>query len=133
MEKKFIKPLDIDTSKILFTEIHAELFNSVAKRTAETIATNRKANKPTQIRKFFDEIVMWDLKVSSPNENFKNHQPFIMMLNAKAAYAKGRKLVDENYLTLLSHCLKQVENPETMRTFKLFMEAFMGFYKELEP
>lgn len=130
MGNNFQRTSPIDTSKIKFSEIHAELFNSVAKETAQAIARNSKANKPTQIRNFFDEIVMWDTKVGLRQENFNEYLPFIMMLNAKAAYAKGRKLIDDNFLKLLNDCLKQVTNPKSMRTFKLFMEAFMGFYKQ---
>jgi CRISPR-associated protein Csm2 len=34
---------------------------------------------------------------------------------------------------LLNAGLKQVETAETLHTFKLFMEAFMGFYKQERP
>lgn len=66
-------------------------------------------------------------------EKFDEYLPFIRMLNAKAAYARGRKLVDDNFVGLLNSGLQQVTNPETLHTFKLFMEAFMGFYKQERP
>jgi CRISPR-associated protein Csm2 len=66
-------------------------------------------------------------------EKFDDYLPFIRMLNAKAAYAKGRKLVDDKYVGLLFSGLQQVTDPETLHTFKLFMEAFMGFYKQERP
>ena len=141
-ESSNIEPLD--TSEIVLKPISAELFNKVAKNVAKTIAENTKSNKPTQLRKFYDEIVMWDQKlimVTDKNkrvEKFIEYLPFIKMLNAKVAYAKGRKsggheLIDDNFVKLISHCLESVECPETMRNFKLFMEAFMGFYKEKRP
>ncbi len=116
-------------------QIQPELFSDIAKQSAIKIAGDKfsRTNKATQLRKFYDEIVMWDNKVAMHPEKFTEYLPFIRMLNAKAAYAQGRNLVDHNYVTLLNGCLQQVENAETMRTFKLFMEAFMGFYKQERP
>lgn len=126
----------IDTDDISFKTISAELFNTVAKRKAETIAANKNnnSNKPTQIRKFYDEISMWDMKVSMNPEKFQEYLPYIRMLNAKVAYAKGRNnLVDDNFVRLMSHCLNEVNSVESMHAFKLFMEAFIGFYKLERP
>jgi CRISPR-associated protein Csm2 len=131
----------IDIGKIRFKNIDAELFSNIAKKAAQDIAANTKSNKPTQLRRFYDEIVMWDQKISMLSNKdqraakFAEYLPFIKMLNAKVAYAEGRKnsgqgLVDFNYVTLIGKCLEQVDSPETMHTFKLFMEAFMGFYKQ---
>lgn len=124
----------IDTSRIDLKSVQADLFDDVARRAAATIAENRKSNKPTQLRKFYDEIVMWEIKAAMHRDRFGDYLPFIRMLNAKVAYAKGRNnLVDENFVTLMSHCLQQVDSVESMRVFKLFMEAFMGFYKQERP
>lgn len=127
------QPTPIDTSKILLKSIAVDLFDGVAQTAAETIADNRNSNKPTQLRRFYDEIVMWESKASLNPDKFPEYLPFIKMLNAKAAYALGRKLVDENYVKLIGDCLKQVETAIDFRHFKLFMEAFMGFYKEKRP
>ena len=123
----------LDKQPIKFETIEADLFNQVAQATAKTIAENTRSNKPTQLRRFYDEIVMWENKVSMYPDRFDEYLPFIRMMNAKAAYALGRKLVDKNYCDLINHCLGQVNKPEQMRTFKLFMEAFMGFYKVERP
>ncbi len=58
---------------------------------------------------------------------------FIRMLNAKAAYAEGRKHVDKSFVDLMAHGLKQVTDPAALRHFKLFFEAFLGFYKAERP
>lgn len=132
----------LDIGKIRLEKIGADLFDSVARETAKTLAANTKSNKPTQLRKFYDEIVMWENRVMMHPDKFQDYLPFIRMLNAKVAYAHGRNnkkdepdkgLVDMNYLTLISHCLKQVNDDKTMRNFKLFMEAMMGFYKQERP
>ncbi len=113
-------------------KLNPELFNSIAKEAATEVASGGdRVNKSTQLRKFYDEIVLWDNKVLMRPEKFDEYLPFIRMLNAKVAYAEGRKLVDFRFVSLLNNGLKQVINPETLHTFKLFMEAFMGFYKQV--
>lgn len=128
------RPDPIDTSLIQLKIIKAELFDRVAKEAAITIAGSKKeTNKPTQLRRFYDEIVLWESKVSQHPEKFEEYLPFIRMINAKVAYALGRKLVDDNFVKLINDGLRQVDSVDTMRHFKLFMEAFMGFYKEKRP
>lgn len=126
---------DLNTNDILFGErLDGDLFNGVALKVAESLAgSNKKFNKPSQLRKFYDEICLWSEKVEGDEERFKQNEPFIRMMNAKAAYAKGRELVDDNFVKLLNHGISQVKSAETMRHFKLFMEAVMGFYKEKRP
>ena len=118
---------------ITLKPIAADLFDKVAQDQARIIASNEKSNKPTQLRKFYDELVMWEQKASLHPDKFNDYLPFIRMINAKVAYAKGRNLVDDKFVTMMSDCLKQVESIETLRTCKLFMEAFMGFYKQERP
>jgi CRISPR-associated protein Csm2 len=127
------KPEPIDTSLIQLKTIKADLFDNVAQNAAAKIADNRNSNKPTQLRRFYDEIVLWESKVSQQPDKFEEYLPFIRMINAKVAYALGRKLVDENFVKLINDGLRQVDSVDTMRNFKLFMEAFMGFYKEKRP
>lgn len=131
-----------------FTEIrfakllNPELFNSIAQNTAKLIAwredgKQRAENKRTQLRRFYDELVNWDTRVQQvsgdkKDAKFQEYLPFIRMLNAKAAYAEGRKpkLVDHNFVSLLHHTLTEVKDPDTLTSCKLFWEAFMGFYKQ---
>ena len=114
-------------------ELDPELFNGVAKRCAKAIGDNRKCNKPSQLRRFYDELVMWQTKVGPDEARFQEVRPFILMLNAKAAYAQGRDLVDPNFVKLLERCLRQAEDAKTLGYAKLFFEAFLGFYKEVRP
>ncbi|MCD2452430.1 type III-A CRISPR-associated protein Csm2 [Methylicorpusculum oleiharenae] len=125
--------MDIKLSKS-DEKLDPELFNGIAKNAAKQVASGGdRVNKATQLRKFYDEIVLWDNKVLLHPEKFDEYLPFIRMLNAKVAYAEGRKLVDHNFVGLLNNGLKQVICPITLHTFKLFMEAFMGFYKQERP
>jgi len=127
----------IDVSKITLKVINKDLFDCVAQNAAKSISEAKKElNKPTQLRRFYDEIVMWDQKLTTVSddkrraEKFSEYLPFIKMLNAKVAYAKGRNLVDINFVQLINHCLNQIDSYQDLKYFKLFMEAFMGFYKE---
>jgi CRISPR-associated protein Csm2 len=123
-----------------------DLFDAIAERAAEEIAKSAKAgkrdkNKSTQLRRFYDEIVMWDQRIRQLKEDERarvygaQYLPLIKMLNAKAAYAESRELIDQNFLMLLRHGLRQLEpdKSEAFKNFKLFMEAFMGFYKLHNP
>jgi CRISPR-associated protein Csm2 len=124
-----------DPTQIKFGEsLNAELFNGVAHEAAKAIAkAEDKLNKPTQLRRFYDEMVLWETRVSQQPDKFNEYLPFIRMMNAKAAYAEGRKLVNPDFVRLMNHTLGQVKDPETLTHCKLFWEAFMGFYKQVRP
>jgi CRISPR-associated protein Csm2 len=116
---KFTKPLD------------PELFNGIARRAAQAVsAADKYRNKATQLRRFYDELVLWEMRTAQCPDKFDEYLPFIRMLNAKAAYAEGRKLVDRTFVDLLAHTLKETTSADTFATCKLFWEAFMGFYKQ---
>lgn len=114
-------------------EKSAEIFSDIAQRAAKHIKTNKNLNKTTQLRKFYDELAMWNDRVQLVRENkegkFQELIPFIKMLKAKVAYAEGRKNVDKNFSDIFNRCIDQISNVETLRDAKLFMEAVMGFCK----
>lgn len=111
--------------------INPELFNSTAKAAAKAVAeADKYRNKATQLRRFYDELVLWETRISQQPDRFGEFLPFILMINAKAAYAEGRKLVDRTFAGLLHHTLSEVKDAATLSTCKLFWEAFMGFYKQ---
>ena len=111
----------------------AEIFSDIAQRAAKHIKTNKNVNKTTQLRKFYDELTMWNDRVQLVRENkqgkFQELIPFIKMLKAKVAYAEGRKHVDKSFSEVFNRCIDQINNVETLRVAKLFMEAVMGFCK----
>ncbi|MCB1616906.1 MAG: type III-A CRISPR-associated protein Csm2 [Pseudomonadales bacterium] len=125
----------MDTSNIKLSEPTAELYDTVAHDLAKRIADSGggRKNRSTQLRKFYDEIVMWDQRVKTNPDKFNEYLPLIRMINAKVAYAKGRDLVDENFFKLMSSCLKEVKDAKTFENCKRFLEAFMGFYKMYSP
>ena len=120
--------------------LRADLFDGIAHAVAKAVGKeSRSLNKPSQLRKFYDELLMWEDRVhgkgsEGATERLAECLPLIRMLNAKAAYAQGRNHVGAAFVHLLRRCLEQVEDdPETLRHARLFFEAFMGFYKVVRP
>lgn len=110
-----------------------DLFDGIAESAAKIVAKDR--TKPSQLRRFYDELLRWEARVNEggpdgAKERLREHLPFIRMMNAKAAYGRGRNLVGASFVILLGRCLEQVnDDPDALRNGKLFFEAFMGFYK----
>ncbi len=108
----------------------ADLFSTQAERAAEEVSrASKEMNKSSQLRRFYDELVMWQEKVGSDDAKFSDCEPYIRMLKAKAAYAKGRKHVDANFRAMFDRLIDQSTNATTLRQAKLFFEAFMAYYK----
>ncbi len=129
--------MNLNRIKFKTGEMPDNIFSDIASEAADYIALSSNANKSTQLRKFYDELVMWHDKIhNEQKENreakYKELAPYIKMLNAKVAYACGRKLVNDDFRNLFSHCIRQIDDPETLKHCKLFMEALIGFRKAKE-
>jgi CRISPR-associated protein Csm2 len=125
----------LDTSRIVFgKDIDPRLYSDIAEAAARDVGSaGRDQNKPSQLRRFYDELVLLQGKVGGSAERFAQHQPFIQMLKAKVAYAEGRDKVDGRFSSLLRHVVDQVRDYDSLKQARLFMEAFMGFYKVYRP
>lgn len=138
------KPLNPALFSDVASEIAREVFVQGCKDKRGVPVLNKdgklqqQKNKSTQLRKFYDELVMWFEKVHferTPVEReakYTEVAPFVQMLVAKVAYARGREHVDECFEQLFAHVIRQISDAETLKYAKLFMEAFMGFYKAQE-
>ncbi|WGE85083.1 type III-A CRISPR-associated protein Csm2 [Actinobacillus equuli] len=124
----------MDINKIKFpAEKGSGIFDSVAEEAAKAIKNNNK-NSRTQLRKFYDELIMWNERVQSSKnkkEKFSELEPFIKMLKAKVAYAKGRNHVDEQFQQIFNRCIDQIQDFQTLQHAKLFMEALTGYLRAL--
>ena len=114
-------------------KINIELYSTHAEEWAKTIknsAIKTNQNKITQIRKFYDELLTYEDYLNN-GEKYEDLIPYIKMLNAKAAYAEGRKLITSQFRDMLSQMLKEIDerNTDTFKIIKTFFEAFLGFYK----
>ncbi len=111
-----------------------DLFSAKAETLAKEIYKEQrqsrgKANKPSQIRKFYDEVLRFDSMLKINPAEFETILPYLKMLNAKAAYAMGRDLVSKGFKDFISDSLNQVKNKEDFDVFAGLFEAFMGYYK----
>lgn len=122
--------------------VDPELYSSKAETLAKIIAGDneklRKHNKRTQIRKFYDEVTRLNMaarmKTVNKDEpdtdsNWNDIVPLVHMIVAKAAYARGRDLVSDNFVEFMKDSIRQVEKPKDLNVFANFFEAFMGFYR----
>ncbi len=122
---------------ILGQKIEPGLFSDVAQEVARACSSAGALNASSQVRRFYDEIVMWDEKINSKipavrDEIFSECAPYIWMITAKLAYAKGRKLITDDFQTIFTLLIKQINNPQTLKQAKTFFEAYIGFAKSLE-
>lgn len=116
-----------------------ELFNKTADSWAGKIGNGKGGVQNTQMRKFYDQVLNLQQKAKQINEkDFQSDLlPFVKMLNSKVAYAStrssgGGKIVNSEFVNMMSSCINQVGNEKDLNTFKLFFEAVIGFHKGRE-
>lgn len=90
----------------------------------------RNANKRSQIRKFYDEVLRLNGIVKGSPGDWDHVLPFVNMLIAKAVYARGRNKITDEFVVLLKECTRQVSSPKDLDVFTNFFEAFMGYYRQ---
>ena len=117
----------------------SELFNKTADTWAEKIGNGKGGVQNTQMRKFYDQVLSLQQKAKQmSDEDFQSDLlPFIKMLNSKVAYAStrnsgGGKIVNSEFVNMMSSCINQVSTKKDLNTFKLFFEAVIGFHKGRE-
>lgn len=135
-----------DPKKVDYT-LYSDKAEALAREIAEDNqrSKGRRENKRTQIRKFYDEVLRLEASArmikSHPGDadgqesriTWEDLLPMVHMLAAKAAYAKGRELISDNFLNFIKDAVRQVKKPEDLSVFANFFEAFMGFYRLYGP
>jgi len=114
------------------TRLNPELFSGIAEEAAKRIAekSSDRTNAPTQLRKFYDEVVALASSIKAQPQEFDNLLPYLKMLNAKAAYAQARNsLISPEFKQFLKEAIDQIQNTKDVDVFLSYFEAFMGFYK----
>lgn len=127
-------------NKIRLTEpVDPQLFSETAENAVLTLCPrNVNGNASSQIRRFYDELVMWDEKLQAKQpeqrqEAFREFFPYIQMIRAKLAYSEGRGLITKDFNKVFSHLIKEIKDPTSLKNAKLFFEAFLGFNKAINP
>jgi len=123
-----------------------ELFNKTAQNWAETIFEDKEyiekekrgrieknfkkdPIKTTQMRKFYDQVLLKYNEVKIDKKEFDEVLPFIKMINSKVEYAYSRELVSKSFREMMRTSIEQIEDEKKLENFKLFFEAVIGFYK----
>lgn len=128
--------------KIVFRQkddsIDPQLFSVKAEDMAKAMRmdyseSRERINRRTQVRKFYDEILRLDNIAQTRPNSWSTVEPQLHLVIAKAAYAKGRDLVSDNFLNFIRESVLQVKRPDDLRIFATFFEALMGFYKLYVP
>ena len=131
---------------LLFSKTADELAQKLAKESEES---RQKLNKRTQLRKFYDEVirlenasmerrpefgtVLLENVARERNSEWTTVLPMVHMLTAKAAYARGRGLISDSFLTFIKESVSQTQTINDLRVFSSFFEAVIGFYTQYEP
>lgn len=121
-------------------DLPPDIYNGIAERIANKLPKRikwKEVNSSTQIRRFYDELVLWNdrvrlAKADDRGTMFVRCKPYVNMLVAKAVYAEARGLVSSGFVDLIRQLIRQIKNPETLRQGKLFLEAVIGFRKGME-
>jgi len=115
---------------LLFSKTADELAQKLAKENEES---RQKLNKRTQLRKFYDEVIRLENVARERNSEWTTVLPMVHMLTAKAAYARGRGLISDSFLTFIKESVSQTQTINDLRVFSSFFEAVIGFYTQYEP
>ncbi len=105
---------------------HPAMFDNDAQQIADLLRLQAGKNKSSQIRRFYDELLRYRAQVRDDAALIRA-LPFIRMLNARAAYAVSRDLVDVNFREFLRTLLEQVKDTTTLRNACTTFEAVIGF------
>lgn len=121
----------VDKSKKIVNHL---IFSQDAEKLSQQLAGKGSKNKRTQIRRFYDEVLRLDQDAKTLAED---KLPSILarlhLLIAKAAYAQGRDLVSDDFVSFIRNAVGQINDKEDLAVFANFFEAFMGFYKLYRP
>ncbi len=111
-----------------------DLFSDLAAKIA--LQTNQngagKNNKPTQIRKFYDEILKFKKDLLLDKTLFDKKLPYIKMINAKFAYSCARKHITKECKEFFIDCINKIKDYDDFILFSDFFEAFIAFYRQYD-
>ncbi|MDD7473252.1 MAG: type III-A CRISPR-associated protein Csm2 [Bdellovibrionota bacterium] len=115
------------------------LFSEIAMTHAKKIfddgnsTTIKGDNKPSQIRKFYDELVRYNDIVKVDKNKFDECLPLVHMLIPKVAYAHGRKTVTQSFVEFIGNLVKSINDAKDLSVATQFFESFVAFYKFYKP
>lgn len=103
---------------------------------AKTIASlieqegNNKANKRTQIRKYYDYCIRIKDKMQHKKNDFSYVEADFAALLAKVSYAKSRSTVSNIFVDFIKDNINVVQDAKDFRAFIKHFEAIIAFMKK---
>jgi len=96
---------------------------------ADKLAKEFKNLKPTQLRKFFQEIKTIERNIRRKEQRFNYAN--VVKIFPLLAYAKGRNLIPDEFYRLLKSCLskEKLETNEDFLKVAKFMTAILAYHK----
>jgi len=129
-EESNMLPFYLDEEK---TKINPKWLTDEAEEWVKKIMSKNQKGaelKLTQLRKFYNEILILDEKRKNNKGNFDKVLPFVKMLKSKAAYAysggKNSK-IPENFKEFIFKMVDHVEVEQDFIAFKLIFETIVGY------
>lgn len=88
--------------------------------------------KTNQLRKVFNAIKLMDQKAKGRSDEEEFNEPDLYMLMPQLAYAKARKLIDDDFYTLIKTVIneKKIKDVSDFRRFTQFMTAIIAYHKQ---
>ena len=101
---------------------------------ADKVAKSMRDLNTTQLRKFFDELKQIELQLNEDGSAWVGVERKFYMMKPMLAYAKGRKLIPENFFNLMAACMKKIdvqgtEQKENYNVFVKFVESIVAYHK----
>ncbi len=107
-----------------------------ADKWADTIAKSLGDKmKTTQLRKVFTTIKLIEQRVRREKKESPLNEPSLYMLMPHLAYAKARKLINDDFYTLIKEILgdgqtSKIKTVEDFMRFSEFMTAIVAYHKQ---
>ncbi|MDD3596350.1 type III-A CRISPR-associated protein Csm2 [Sulfuricurvum sp.] len=117
---------------------HMNLFSANAKKIADLLGREHKKNSPSQLRRFYDQLVRYYDEIRfqpTPEQKLRaleKSMPYILMLESRVHEAHAKEKIDGNFKLFIDTCIAQLRvSPtfDTLKIFKTLFEAVVGFYK----
>ncbi|AUH01866.1 type III-A CRISPR-associated protein Csm2 [Prodigiosinella confusarubida] len=109
----------------------ATFFDDDAQKFAEQLAQYGKKGKPTQLRRFYDQLQQLEQRINGDEEKLALYLPEIRMISAHLAYAKGRELISDEFCQTMQNLIRSINTCQHLKNGRLFFEATLGFLRAI--
>ncbi|QYM92092.1 type III-A CRISPR-associated protein Csm2 [Dickeya zeae] len=121
----------LDYFKRQLDKPEATFFDTDAQKFAEQLEQRGKKDKPTQLRRFYDQLQQLEQRINGDKNTFDTYLPEIRMISAHLAYAEGRELISEEFCKTMQNLIRSIDTCQHLKNGRLFFEATLGFLRAM--